>query len=276
MEQARHEVIKIDSDVHMRYAYQYDRGCYVPKHWHNSMEVIYVIDGEMIIGLPDVTYKVKANEFLIIDPKTVHSVCTLNENHNLLLQIPFEFLVQYIPTIESIRFQGLYSGNPMVSKEGVECLRSLFEKMAKIRKEKEDNNVLQFYSLLFEMLHCLMTYFKTEMTAGELRATEKYIERLSLITEYVENHFKDPISYIDGANALNLNPEYFSRFFKRYMGMTFLEYVNSIRVIHIYQDLVNTDLPIQELTERYGFTNYKLFLFVIYFYVQFSHYLVVQ
>ena len=41
--------------------------------------------------------------------------------------------------------------------------------------------------------------------------------------------------------------------------MTFLEYVNSIRLSHIHQDLLNTNYSISELLERHGFTNYKLF-----------------
>ena len=44
------------------------------------------------------------------------------------------------------------------------------------------------------------------------------------------------------------------------MGMTFLDYVNSIRLEHIARDLLDTDLSIQDLLEKHGFTNYKLFM----------------
>ena len=42
--------------------------------------------------------------------------------------------------------------------------------------------------------------------------------------------------------------------------MTFLEYVNSVRLQHFYEDLLNTDYTVTELLTRNGFTNYKLFL----------------
>jgi len=56
-----------------------------------------------------------------------------------------------------------------------------------------------------------------------------------------------------------LNPEYFCRFFKKNMGMTFLEFVNQVRFSHICEDILRTDTSITELLVRHGFTNYKLF-----------------
>ena len=48
-------------------------------------------------------------------------------------------------------------------------------------------------------------------------------------------------------------------FSKKNMGMSFLQYVNEVRVSHIYQDLIRTDTPIGELAEQNGFYNQKLF-----------------
>lgn len=42
------------------------------------------------------------------------------------------------------------------------------------------------------------------------------------------------------------------------MGISFLQYVNQVRISHIYHDLVHTDLTIQEISEKNGFTNQKL------------------
>lgn len=43
------------------------------------------------------------------------------------------------------------------------------------------------------------------------------------------------------------------------MGITFLKYLNSIRLEHAYIELVNTDHNISEIIERNGFKNYKMF-----------------
>lgn len=41
--------------------------------------------------------------------------------------------------------------------------------------------------------------------------------------------------------------------------MSFLRYLNEVRVAHVYQDLVNTEEPISYIMEKNGFTNRKLF-----------------
>ncbi|CUO71453.1 AraC family transcriptional regulator [Clostridium disporicum] len=65
--------------------------------------------------------------------------------------------------------------------------------------------------------------------------------------------------YCDSSNVAHLQPEYFCRKFKQYMGQTFLEYLNEIRLAHIYKDLINTNNPLCDILETHGFTNTKLF-----------------
>ena len=43
------------------------------------------------------------------------------------------------------------------------------------------------------------------------------------------------------------------------MGCTYLEYINEIRLSHIYQDLTSTDYPLYQLLEIHGFKNYRVF-----------------
>lgn len=43
------------------------------------------------------------------------------------------------------------------------------------------------------------------------------------------------------------------------MGVSYLQYLNEIRMSHIYKDLISTDLALKDILEMHGFTNYKLF-----------------
>ena len=61
------------------------------------------------------------------------------------------------------------------------------------------------------------------------------------------------------AGVAYLQTGYFCRFFKKKMGVTFLEYQNEYRLSFIYKDLINTKDPVHVILERHGFTNYKLF-----------------
>ena len=97
-------------------------------------------------------------------------------------------------------------------------------------------------------------------TAPELSSAHMQTrQKLRDIITYVGEHFQEPISLQDAAGLLGLNREYFCRFFKKHMGISFLQYVNEIRITHIYQELHNTDAPISEIMEENGFTSQKLF-----------------
>ena len=64
---------------------------------------------------------------------------------------------------------------------------------------------------------------------------------------------------MDLASLAGLNEQYFCRFFKKKMGVTFLEYQNEYRLSFLYKDLINTKDPVHVILERHGFNNYKLF-----------------
>ena len=98
-----------------------------------------------------------------------------------------------------------------------------------------------------------------ELKIHEAINSQKYMERLACIADYVDEHYKEPITLQQGAGLLALNPEYFSRFFKKYMGVTFMDYVYAIRLKAAAHEILNTDLTIQTIMENNGFTNPKHF-----------------
>ena len=87
----------------------------------------------------------------------------------------------------------------------------------------------------------------------------KNLARIRNIIDYIEKHFTEVITLEDVATYVGLNPEYFCRYFKKQMGVSLIEYVNLIRLTHIYHDLRSTNESISSLQEKYGFTNYKVF-----------------
>ena len=88
---------------------------------------------------------------------------------------------------------------------------------------------------------------------------ETVLERLAEMTAYIEEHHAEKISLEEIASHFYLSREYFSRFFRQNMGVTFSRYVNQIRLMHIYHDLCSTGEGVMELSEKHGFANYKLF-----------------
>lgn len=61
------------------------------------------------------------------------------------------------------------------------------------------------------------------------------------------------------ANALYLTPVYFSRVFKRKMGMTCIDFIKNYRINLAKELLQNTDLSIQQISEKTGYATVYYF-----------------
>ena len=108
-----------------------------------------------------------------------------------------------------------------------------------------------------EFLYILYTSYSH--IDANMEKESKQIARLKGVLQYVAQSYQEPISLKTAADIASLNQEYFCRMFKRCMGVTFLEYINLVRIDHIHDELLVTDDSITDILERNGFTNYKVF-----------------
>ena len=79
------------------------------------------------------------------------------------------------------------------------------------------------------------------------------------IISYVNEHYTEKLSLKEVANQVGFSREYFCRFFKQHMGITFLRYLNEVRISHAGRILMNTDKSISEVMQKSGFTNQTIF-----------------
>ena len=126
---------------------------------------------------------------------------------------------------------------------------------------KPDGGLLRFNSLLFDVIFTLYQSFSTRVFRSRVNHQEHDLSRIVSVLSYTEQHYNVPISIEEIANIAGFQPNYFCRFFKKCMGVTFLEYQNELRLAHIYSDLLRSksDKSISSILEQHGFTNYKVF-----------------
>ena len=229
----------------------------VTNHWHNSLEIVMIEKGRMEVTLADRSALLSAGDFYIINSREIHSTHCREKTTVILLQIPHCFLSAAIPEYDSLRFEGDFSAPQAAAV--TQLLRQMYLYYRQYPKQSIEL-FLKFNSLLYDLLFLLLRDYRVEVSSAVRIRTERNLKRLQGIMEYVRKHYPKPITLQDGAAAASLDPAYFCRFFKRYMGITFLEYVNSVRLQHFHRELLETDYTVTELLERNGFTNYKLFM----------------
>ena len=231
----------------------------ITNHWHNSLEVLYIASGKMDTGINNAIYHLKRGDLIIINSGDIHFTRCRDYAKIYVLQVPYPLLNTHIPNYDYVRFQDSDGSVVFSNPAKVDELSRLMIQMYEITLEQKPGYTLLFSSKLYQFLFILFQRYHTDISSRTKQKSDRNLIRLKQVMNYVKSHYTQPISLEDAAQILSLNPEYFCRYFKKYMGMTFLEYVNSIRLYHIHQDLLNTNYSVSELMDRHGFTNYKLF-----------------
>lgn len=253
-----HEIISNNQDISFKFQYINDTCSMVSKHWHRSLEIIYLISGKLEVTINGVDYTLSENQLIVINPLEIHSTTCKYGNTAVVLQIPYNFCENYIDDMAKTKFICTPNTKEKISylNQLKEILFSLFE----VYNQKEQGYKLQINSLIFNLLFILVSEFSRQDKNFAYKKSDKYLNRLALVIDYVKSHYSENITLESAASELYLNPEYFSRFFKKYMGITFFKYLNTIRLEQAYIDILNTDNTISQIIEKNGFSTDKMFI----------------
>lgn len=82
---------------------------------------------------------------------------------------------------------------------------------------------------------------------------------ISKACQYVEDNFRDDIHRKEIADMIYVSPNYFSKLFRRNVGMGFREYVNKLRIEESKRLLLSTNMSISEIAVYIGYFNISYF-----------------
>ena len=84
-------------------------------------------------------------------------------------------------------------------------------------------------------------------------------ERLQVVFEYANKNYMKDIKTQDAADEVFLSYTYFCKLFKQHTKLTFMEYLNKVRLAEARKLLVDTNLSIGEIAARTGFKDQNYF-----------------
>ena len=82
---------------------------------------------------------------------------------------------------------------------------------------------------------------------------------LKSVLNYIDQNYCSELKLNTVAEFVHLNPQYFSRYFKKEMGITFTEYVTKLRIEKAKKLLVTTNYPIHRIAAELGFSDPSYF-----------------
>ena len=218
---------------------------YTPAHWHDSLELVYILNGNATIYLEGSEHKLVPGEFIVIDTNQIHEARCTRTYMMIVVRIDDDLIQRLMGNKRN--FQIICSRAELTDElvpaylEICDCLK----KLVQLHVRQPKGYMIATQSIALDILYRLITDFSIPL----------YKE----IVSYIDKHYMEPLSLEQIADVFGLNSDYFSRMFRQNIGIPFTQHVNHVRLTHIYHDICSTDEPVLEVLDKHGFTNYKLF-----------------
>ena len=125
-------------------------------------------------------------------------------------------------------------------------------------KKKDSGWQLEIYSLFILFLLELVRLSKRNTYSEENRPGLPDL-KMYAITEYIDSHYMEPLSLRETAEKFAISPFYLSHQFTKIMGMSFVSYVQKVRIRYALQMLSYTGARIHDIIMECGFASSSQF-----------------
>lgn len=257
----QHELIIPDEGLPFKlFLFEGYNGNYVrEKHWHTSIEIFAVMEGQLTFFLNEEEYLLTAGKFLIINSNEIHSINAMEKNRTAVLQIPLKQFEGYFTAQRFIRFSRPDSVDTKERRMKNKGTAALMQEIFRVYESGKEGYEFKARSLFYEIMYLLVTeYRETEVQERELRYNRK-LAVLSRITTYMREHYQEDLKLAQVAAAFGYSPEYLSRMFRKYIKVNFKTYLQDIRMAYAYRELMHTDKTISQIALEQGFCGSRAF-----------------
>ena len=229
----------------------------VISHWHDDIELIYVLSGQMYYNINDKQIILQAGEGVFVNTRQIHYGSSINYEECIFICVLFHPLL--LCSSAYVEHQFIL---PVLQNE---CLPHLLLKKDDINQY----NIMLLMKELLEITHSSMFALKTQELLFKLWEnlfllsghTEKkqvpknqHLTILKDMIHFINNHYTEKISLEDISSVGKISKTTCSSIFLKYTNQTPFSYLTEYRLRKSTELLVTTDLTISEICFEVGFS----------------------
>ncbi len=228
-----------------------------PVHYHQDVEIIYVLKGEVLLKNMCHHYLLKAGDIFTNSGHEVHGITATNqENVVAIIQLSNRFFTRYFPDLQRACFMTYIKDDKHLTLDALRKMllhilldysrRSFDYKGSCIDQAIDVIKYLNQYFNLFAFDDQIVTNFNNDnpVTAG----------RISRIINHVYENHANKISLKELAESEHLSTYYLSHLIRDYMGISFKEFLCFARSEMSEILLLETDRKISTIAKDVGFS----------------------
>lgn len=249
----RHELVIPNEDIPFRmFIFEGKDGNYkVSKHWHQSLELFLVEEGEIGFYINSAYQLLRATDFILVNSNEIHSIESPRPNRTIVLQIPLECFGE----VQEEEYLGFERQESEQNQKLIQLIRQMFS----IYEAREYGYQLKVKAQFYELLYLLLTEFSVRQADQDRVRQKKQLKRLSEVTQYMKAHYTEPLRLEELAEQFGFTPTYLSRMFRKYADINYRSYLLDLRVKYAVRELLNTEDAIVDIAIRNGFPDSRAF-----------------
>ena len=239
---------------------------YVTAHWPEEAEFTRSEKGSCTYQIHLETYEVEEGALIFIPPAVLHAIA--NEKEECMQSETYVFHMDFLGAkaadICAIRYLNPLMNQklipPFVIKKGhplYEKAAELFENINAEYDKKTPGYEIVIKSYLLQLVAALIPYC-TRNTEADAILTE-HAKKLKEVLSYINAHYMEELTISELAGICFFSEYYFMRFFKKYMGMSCVQYIKNVRLERAADQFENGETNTLEAALSCGFSNLSYF-----------------
>lgn len=236
-------------------------------HLHNALEFLYCIEGNIVVYTADNECHLNSGDIIFINSRCPHKTKTQKDTFVFLLQSEMTFGKD--SALNDILTQSagqndmthVFPAGTDLNKEIIECFEKIIREYTTREKAYETfikSAVLNIHGIL---------YRNDIIKNPQSILNQKYIKKILPAISYINENYADDISLTHISQLLNFDKSHFCRIFKKALNLSFVQYLNLVRINKAAKLILTTNKTITEISSETGFSSPAYFIknFKIYF-----------
>lgn len=244
-------------------------------HWHDAIEILHFERGTFDFSVNMNRMTVGEDCYVFVESGRLHTIrCESGFLEQAILFEPGLLELESVDESEREVLSPLSQGTlhlPGMIGRDEASYREISAEFGKIRRIFETNGVMREDQRLVSdpaaqlrirasLTLILAALWDAGMLSREQKPEDPRAQSLKKVIAYVREHYDTKIYIAELAAIMNMNEQYFCRFFKKAMGKAPVRYINEIRIRQAMMLLGSTQQPVTEVAMACGFGNMGHFI----------------
>ena len=249
----KHNHIDFSSHIYKVSTYHYN--------WHRGVEILVLLKGRIDMSCNSEVFTMEPLDSIIMSPQVGHATLALEEDTTaLVIHISKEFFQHFEPNFGMYQFvlrsDASNRNNPfftLLRHHAAQMMLLMVNGKSPDYQLWLEHHYLALTSAIYREIDTVKT------TPVHTKPVDMTVATFDKMIAYIDENYQQKIELEDIAKIGGYNVNYTSQFFKRQLGVSFLEYLLRLRLREATVRLVNSEDGVAHIASSCGFADIKAF-----------------